>query len=112
MPGTCAPCAPQLDVDLSAAATPAAVDVPIVLNDRWRVVDDLLQWILQYRESDPSERSTGYKARSFCGSRGGLTRCVRDYCGDVDPDAFMVIQFLPTMHPDDRTETQRRKARS
>ena len=59
MPGTYAPFAPQPDVDLSAAATTAAVDFPIVLNDRWRVVDDPLQWILQYRESDPSERSTG-----------------------------------------------------
>ena len=100
MPGTCAPCAPQLDVDLSAAATPAAVDFPIVLNDRWRVTDDPLQWILQYRESDPSERSTGYKARSFCGSRGGLTRCVRDYCGDVDPDALARIDLLPDLHQD------------
>ena len=100
MPGACTPCAPQLDVDLSAAATPAAVEFPIVLNDRWRVVDDPLQWILQYRESDPSERSTGYKARSFCGSRGGLTRCVRDYCGDVDPDALAQIGLLPDLRQD------------
>ncbi len=112
MPGTCTPCAPQLDVDLSAAATPAAVDFPIILNDRWRVTEDPLQWILERRKRNPSAKGSGYEARSYCGSRTGLTRCVRDYCGDVDPDALMVIQFLPTMHPDDRTETQRRRARS
>ncbi len=32
MPGTCATCAPQLDVDLSAAASRAAVEFPIMLT--------------------------------------------------------------------------------
>ncbi len=101
MPGTCAPCAPQLDVDLAAAASrEIAVDFPIILNGRWRVVDDPLQWILQYRESDPSERSTGYKARSFCGSRGGLTQCIRDNCGDLCPGVLARIDLLPDLHED------------
>ncbi len=32
MPGTCAPCAPQLDVDLAGASSPTAVTFPIMLT--------------------------------------------------------------------------------
>ncbi len=72
MPGTCTPCAPQLDVDLSAAATPAAVDFPITLNDRWRVVDDPLQWILAVRQRANSKSGSEYRHRSFCACRVNL----------------------------------------
>ncbi len=100
MPETCAPCAPRLDVDLSAAATPAAVDFPIILNDRWRVVDDPLQWILAVRQRANSKSGSEYRHRSFCASRSGLTRCISEYCGDVDPDALAQISFLPDLHQD------------
>ncbi len=100
MPGTCAPCAPQLDVDLSAAATPAAVDFPIVLNDRWRVVDDPLQWILEVRKGQAGKKSTGYRARSYCASRTGLTQCIRDNCGNLYPGALARTDLLPDLHQD------------
>ncbi len=100
MPETCAPCAPQLDVDLSAAATPAAVEFPIILKDRWRVVDDPLQWILEVRKGQAAKKSTGYRARSFCSSRTGLAQCIRDNCGDLYPDALAPIDLLPDLHED------------
>ena len=100
MPGTCAPCAPQLDVDLSAVATPATVTFPIVLNDRWCVVDDPLQWILAVRQRANSKSGSEYRHRSFCASRSGLTRCISEYCGDVDPDALARIDLLPDLHQD------------
>ena len=80
MPGTCTPCAPQPDVDLAGAASRAAVEFPIILNGRWRVVDDPLQWILQYRESDPSERSTGIRPDRFA-ARGAAPARSTSGCG-------------------------------
>ncbi len=100
MPGTCAPCAPQLDIDLSAAATPTAVDFPIVLNDRWCVVDDPLQWILAVRQRANLISGSEYRHRSFCASRSGLTRCIRDNCGDLYPGALARIYLLPDLHQD------------
>lgn len=91
---------------------------PIVLNNRWRVSDDPLQWILQRRAPSESvaERNSApgwgrYRSDSYCASRAGLERCIREKCGDVDFDALIRIGLLPAMHPDDRTEDQRRWAR-
>jgi hypothetical protein len=67
------------------------------LNPGWRVVDDRLQWILERRTGAPSEKSTGWKARSFCRTREGLLRCVREYCGEADISQLLA---LPEWHPD------------
>jgi hypothetical protein len=48
------------------------------LNERWRVRDDPLQWILERRAGNQ------WLARSFCRTKAGLKRCVREYCGVVD----------------------------
>ena len=71
---------------------------PLILNAKWRVVDDLLQWILQVRSGRERAKASGWRARSWCASRGGLLRCVTEYCGDVDPDALAVIEAFPEMH--------------
>ena len=62
------------------------------LNDRWRVIDDPLQWILQHREGKR------WRDRSFCRSRSGLQRCVREYSGPVDCVALLQIEALPEWH--------------
>ena len=36
-----------------------AVLVHPALNDRWRIVNDPLQWILKHREGRPSKKSSG-----------------------------------------------------
>ncbi len=100
MPGTCTPCAPQLDVDLAGASSPATVTFPITLNDRWCVVDDPLQWILVVRKGQAGKKSTGYRARSFCAWRTGLTQCIRDNCGDLYRGTLARIDLLPDLHQD------------
>ena len=35
------------------------ITYPIVLNDRWRVTDDPLQWILERRKRNPSAKGSG-----------------------------------------------------
>ncbi len=97
MPGTCTPCAPQLD---GAASSLTAVTFPITLNDRWRLVDDPSQWILEVRKGQAGKKATGYRARSFCASRTGLTQCIRDNCGDLYPGTLARIGLLPDLHQD------------
>ena len=70
------------------------------LNANWRVVDDPLQWILQRRKGNPRKRNSGWIDRSFCTTREGLVRCIREYCGEVDQNAFAELKSLPEHHAD------------
>ena len=70
------------------------------LNVNWRVVDDPLQWILQRRKGNPRMKNLGWRDRSFCRTRDALLRCVREYCGEVDPSALAMVKALSDWHPD------------
>ena len=70
------------------------------LNKNWRVVDDPLQWILQRRKGNPRKKNSGWQERSFCTTREGLMRCVREYCGEVDDKALAQLHALPDFHSD------------
>lgn len=72
----------------------------VQLNDRWRVVDETIQWILEVRKGRPSAKATGWRGEHFCRQRTSLLRCIREYCGDVDPKALAVIEALPDWHVD------------
>ena len=63
-------------------------------------MDDPLQWILQRKKGNPRKKSSGWQNRSFCRTREGLARCLREYCGEVDVDALAELQELPDWHPD------------
>ena len=92
------PCASITDVNV-----PAKVPSPLAhpsnwliaqLNSNWRVVDDPLQWILQRRKGNPRKRNSGWVDRSFCTTREGLLRCVREYCGEIDQNALADLRAL------------------
>ena len=68
------------------------------LNVTWRVVDDALQWILQRRKGNPRKKNSGWQDRSFCRTREGLLRSVRELCGEVDPKAMAPLNALPEFH--------------
>jgi hypothetical protein len=84
------------------------------LNERWRVVDDPLQWVLQQRKGTPRKKNTGWQARSFCRTREGLLRCIRENCclpdqggsrcveeyRGVDGAALQQVRALPEWHAD------------
>jgi len=72
--------------------------LPTVLNNGWRVVNDPLQWILQRRNSKPDKKHSGWANRSYCRTREGLLRCVREYCGIVDLEALRRLEMLPEWH--------------
>jgi len=61
-------------------------------------VGDPLQWILQRRRGNPRKKSSGWQSRSFCATREGLLRCIREYCGEIDTAAFALIKALPAYH--------------
>lgn len=65
------------------------------LNATWRVVADPLQWRLQRKKGNPRIRNSGWRDRSFCTTRDGLLRYVREYCGDVEPAALAKLTTLP-----------------
>src|SRR6476646_9362545 len=69
------------------------------LNANWRVVDDSLQWILQRKRGKPRKKNSGWQDRSFCTTREGLLRCVRETCGEVDDEALAHLRALPEFHP-------------
>jgi hypothetical protein len=68
------------------------------LNKDWRVMDDPLQWVLQRRKGNPRKKNTGWQERSFCTTRDGLLRCVREACGEVDDKALAQLHALPEFH--------------
>jgi hypothetical protein len=70
------------------------------LNETWRVIDDPLQWILQRKKGNPRKKNSGWRDRSFCRTRDALLRCVREYCGEVDPSALATLKALSDWHPD------------
>jgi hypothetical protein len=72
----------------------------VQLNDNWRVVDDSLHWILQRRKGNPRKKNSGWQDRSFCTTREGLLRCVRENCGEIDDDGLTKLRALPEFHPD------------
>src|SRR6516164_5604630 len=65
------------------------------LNTNWRVVNDPLQWVLQRRKGNPRKRNSGWQDRSFCTTRAGLLRCVRELCGAVSEEALTQLHALP-----------------
>jgi hypothetical protein len=77
-----------------------ATSVLALLNARWRVIDEPLQWILQRKKGNPRKKSSGWRGRSFCRTREALLRCVREYCSDVDPAALAKLKGLPDWHRD------------
>ena len=65
------------------------------LNDRWRVVEDPLQWIIQVRKGQNGNRTTGWQSRHFFVFQTALRRAIDEYCGDVDPAAMTIIDGRP-----------------
>jgi hypothetical protein len=82
------------------AECPAHLSNPLLapLNASWRVVDDPMQWRLQQKKSEPRTRNSGWRDRSFCTTREGLLRCVREYCGEVESAALAALRTLPDQH--------------
>ena len=74
------------------------------LNDRWRVIDDSLQWILQVRRGRDTSKATGWRGHVFCTQRTALQRCIREYCGEVDSVALATVDALPERHPGRKRE--------
>lgn len=73
------------------------------LNDKWRIVDDPLQWILQRRagnrrRSDGSEDPRSWQGMSYCMTRAVLLRDIRERAGEVDPAAVAFIESWPERH--------------
>ena len=71
-----------------------------ILSDRWRVIDDPLQWILQVRRGHPSQKASGWRTQHYCRQRTTLLRLIHEICGEVDPAALAIIEALPHLHHD------------
>lgn len=72
--------------------------IAVELNDRWRVRDDGLQWIIERRVRRSDERSTGYVGRSYCTQRRTLKQCIHDYCGECNA-TLRPVENLPDRYP-------------
>ena len=68
------------------------------LDETWRVIADPLQWRLQRKKGNPRSKNSGWRDRSFCTTREGLLRCVREYCANVEPAALDKLATLPEHH--------------
>ena len=95
--------APEAHLDYQdRAERPAHASNRLVaqFSERWRVVDDPLQWVLQRKKGNPRKKNSGWRGRSFCRTREALLRCIREYCGEVDVEALAKLRALPDWHPD------------
>lgn len=75
------------------------------LNDRWRVIDDPLQGIVQYRRDKHGSRDEGgkdiaWEGKRFFRTHTALIRDIGELCGSVDPRALAVIEATPDRHVD------------
>lgn len=80
------------------ASRPATRSIAVVatLNDRWRIADDPLQWILEKRRSGDE-----WRGRSFCRTKAALLRCICEHVeGDIDLVEFIKVSALPDWHSD------------
>ena len=59
---------------------------------------DPLQWKLQRKKGNPRKKNSGWQDRSFCTTRDGLLRSVREYCGEIEPSALSALSALPEQH--------------
>jgi hypothetical protein len=73
-------------------------NVVAVLNDRFRVVDDGIQWMLEQRKGRPTQKSTGWRA---CGpyvrTRDLLLKCIEG--SEIVPAVLSILLALPEKHP-------------
>jgi hypothetical protein len=56
--------------------------------------------MLQQKKGNPRKKNFGWQNRSFCRTREGLLRCIREYCGEVDADGLAKLHALPDSHLD------------
>jgi len=84
--------------DIGAGLAHPSISFPLYLNANWRVVDHPLQWIVQRRQGKPRDKNSGWCARLFFTTRGGLLSRLREYCGEVHPQALVKLEALPERH--------------
>ena len=82
----------QATLEAETSLLPRSIGLVIALNRGWRVSEDALQWILQRCQGGR------WRDRSFCRTRGALLRCIREYCGSVDPIGLLQVDALPEWH--------------
>ena len=62
------------------------------------MVDDPLQWIVQKRKGNRRGKNTGWHGRLFFRTRSRLLSRLKEYCGEVDPQARATLGALPEWH--------------
>ena len=72
---------------------------PIVLNERWRIVDDPLQWIVQRRKGTAREKNQGWQSERFHLSRDHMLEWIKEHVTDLDSKAKAALISLPERHP-------------
>lgn len=72
-----------------------ALSITARLNDRWRVEDDGLQWILAVRRGRKDAVGTKWSGRRFHRCRTPLIASIGELCGPVEVGALAIIRALP-----------------
>lgn len=95
--GIVAPLCVQSTAEAGTETTgaPRAITFPINLNDRWRVSQDDLQWVLEHCVSVKTQR---WQDRRFHQQREWLLKSIRELCGEVDKGALEAIRGFPEWH--------------
>ena len=83
----------------------------IQLNNRWRVINDPLQFILQRKHTRNNKAGFSWDGRRFCRTRLFLLRSIRELAEDVDSSALALIEALPDWHQDFDPDSLRKRAR-
>lgn len=82
--------------------------LPVVaaFGDKYRVVDDPLQWVLQARHGSRTRPGPDgpvtveqWRDVAFCRTRKGIMDSVREKHREHEPDAMRALLALPERHP-------------
>lgn len=87
-------------------------NVLVMLNDDWRVVSAHNQWIVQEVQRNKKGEVTGWRNRSFCGTRYGLEVNLQRRKLEISPERRAVIDRLPDVHPHDVPYREKDRRRS
>lgn len=84
----------------ASSLSPRSNEASITINNRWRVRDDGLQWVVEcmIREPKPGKYS-GWNAKKFHVERDALIRTIREIGITIGTATVNKLEQLPPINP-------------
>jgi len=64
-------------------------------GERWRLIDEGNQWVLEVRKGRQTRKSAGWRAMRFHVEKAALCRSIRELCGPDHKRLELAVRDLP-----------------